>query len=231
MCDDLRATDTGVIMKKLKAPKILGEFKEFITRGNVMGLAVGMIIGAAFTAIVTALVNSILKPLINAVPIGEGVSGLITMLVPRTAEGVEVTLAAYNADPSIIDLSKSVYIDWGAFIMAIITFLLTAIVLFLILKAISSVQKGFGAVKEEANMISSEEYAELKKQGKSRKEIKKLLAERAEEARAAKEAEEAAAAPVETTDDLLREIRDLLKAQARKDNNVAESIPPDENNG
>ena len=53
-------------MKKIKMPKIFTEFKEFITRGNVMGLAVGMIIGAAFTAIVNALVNSILKPLINA---------------------------------------------------------------------------------------------------------------------------------------------------------------------
>ena len=48
-------------MKKIKMPKIFTEFKEFITRGNVMGLAVGMIIGAAFTAIVNALVNSILE--------------------------------------------------------------------------------------------------------------------------------------------------------------------------
>ena len=168
------------IMKKFKTPKILTEFKEFITRGNVMGLAVGMIIGAAFTAIVNALVNSILKPLINAVPLGD-VSGLITMLVPKDADGVELV---GNFDPSLIDLSKSVYIDWGAFIMAIITFLLTALVLFFI-------------------------------QGKSRREIKAILAERAAEAQAKAE-EEAAAAKPETTDDLLREIRDLLRAQAEQ---------------
>lgn len=208
--------------KKFRTPKIFTEFKEFITRGNVMGLAVGMIIGAAFTAIVTALVDSVLKPLVNAVPIGDGVSGLITMLVPRTSEGAEITLAAYNADPSLVDLSKSVYIDWGAFIMAIITFLLTAVVLFFILKAISSVQKGFGAVKGEAEMLSSDEYAALRKEGKSRKEIRQILARRLEEANAAKAAEEAAAKPAETTDDLLREIRDLLKAQAEAGKKVGE---------
>lgn len=44
-----------------------GEFKKFISRGNVMDMAVGTIIGAAFTAIVTALSNGILKPIINTV--------------------------------------------------------------------------------------------------------------------------------------------------------------------
>ena len=66
--------------------KIFQEFKKFITKGNVVDLAVGMIIGAAFTAIVNALVNNIFKPLIDAIPM-EGVEGLITMLVPRNAEG------------------------------------------------------------------------------------------------------------------------------------------------
>lgn len=200
-------------MKKIKMPKIFTEFKEFITRGNVMGLAVGMIIGAAFTAIVNALVNSILKPLINAIPIGDGLSGLITMLVPRDAEGAEMAMSVFQADPTLADLSKSVYIDWGAFIMAIITFLLTALVLFFILKAVTSVQKGFGSVKGELGLLSSEEAEELRRQGKSRKEIKAILAERAAEAQAKAE-EEAAANKPETTDDLLREIRDLLRAQA-----------------
>ena len=196
-------------MKKFKTPKILTEFKEFITRGNVMGLAVGMIIGAAFTAIVNALVNSILKPLINAVPLGD-VSGLITMLVPKNADGVELV---GNFDPSLIDLSKSVYIDWGAFIMAIITFLLTALVLFFILKAIATAQKGFGGLKGDIELLSSDEAEQLRKEGKSRKEIKAILEQRAAEKKAAEEAAAAAAKP-ETTDDLLREIRDLLRAQA-----------------
>ena len=207
-------------MKKLKMPKIFTEFKEFITRGNVMGLAVGMIIGAAFTAIVNALVNSILKPLINAIPIGDGISGLITMLVPRTTEGVEIAMSEFNANPALADLAKSVYIDWGAFIMAIITFLLTALVLFFILKAIASAQKGFGGLKSDMEMLSSEEAEELRKQGKSRKEIKAIMRARAEEA-AAKAAAEAEANKPETTDDILKEIRDLLRAQAASKQDAA----------
>ena len=200
-------------MKKIKMPKIFTEFKEFITRGNVMGLAVGMIIGAAFTAIVNALVNSILKPLISAIPIGDGISGLITMLVPRTTEGVEIAMSEFNANPALADLAKSVYIDWGAFIMAIITFLLTALVLFFILKAIATAQKGFGGLKGDMELLSSDEAEQLRKEGKSRKEIKAILEQRAAEKKAAEEAAAAAAKP-ETTDDLLREIRDLLRAQA-----------------
>ena len=207
-------------MKKIKMPKIFTEFKEFITRGNVMGLAVGMIIGAAFTAIVNALVNSILKPLINAIPIGDGISGLITMLVPRTTEGVEIAMSEFNANPALADLAKSVYIDWGAFIMAIITFLLTALVLFFILKAIASAQKGFGGLKSDMEMLSSEEAEELRKQGKSRKEIKAIMQARAEEA-AAKAAAEAEANKPETTDDILKEIRDLLRAQAASKQDAA----------
>lgn len=207
-------------MKKLKMPKLFAEFKEFITRGNVMGLAVGMIIGAAFTAIVNALVNSILKPLINAIPIGDGISGLITMLVPRTTEGVEIAMSEFNANPALADLAKSVYIDWGAFIMAIITFLLTALVLFFILKAIASAQKGFGGLKSDMEMLSSEEAEELRKQGKSRKEIKSIMQARAEEA-AAKAAAEAEANKPETTDDILKEIRDLLRAQAASKQDAA----------
>ena len=207
-------------MRKLKMPKLFTEFKEFITRGNVMGLAVGMIIGAAFTAIVNALVNSILKPLINAIPIGDGISGLITMLVPRTTEGVEIAMSEFNANPALADLAKSVYIDWGAFIMAIITFLLTALVLFFILKAIASAQKGFGGLKSDMEMLSSEEAEELRKQGKSRKEIKAIMQARAEEA-AAKAAAEAEANKPETTDDILKEIRDLLRAQAASKQDAA----------
>ena len=168
-------------MKKIKMPKIFTEFKEFITRGNVMGLAVGMIIGAAFTAIVNALVNSILKPLINAIPIGDGISGLITMLVPRTTEGVEIAMSEFNANPALADLAKSVYIDWGAFIMAIITFLLTALVLFFILKAIATAQKGFGGIKGDMELLFSDEAEQLRKEGKSRKEIKAILEQRAAE--------------------------------------------------
>lgn len=173
--------------------KFFSEFKKFITRGNVIDLAVGMIIGAAFTAIVNALVNGIFKPLINAIPMGN-IQGLITMLVPKNSEGVQVP--ANSAD---IDLAKSVYINWGDFIMAVISFFITALVLFLIIKAINT-------VREKGKSLADKQKENIQKKLKKGK----ITAEEAEQEVAAIEA--AAAAPVETTDDLLREIRDLLKA-------------------
>ena len=99
--------------------KLFKEFKEFISRGNVMDLAVGMIIGAAFTAIITAVVTGILKPLINLIPIGE--TGLQTVL----------RHAVVDAEGNVI--TEALILDWGGVISAIITFLLTALVLFLII--------------------------------------------------------------------------------------------------
>lgn len=190
---------------------IWAEFKKFITRGNVIDLAVGMIIGAAFTAIVTALVNGIFKPLINAIPLGD-IEGLITMLVPRDANGAAIVEGSGVA----VDLSKSVYIDWSAFIMAVINFLLTAIVLFIIIKAINTVRLGLDA--EKIN-LTKEEIAELKKQGKTRKQIKQYATEKEARVRAEAEAKAEAEKP-ETQEQILADIRALLKANAGEAENV-----------
>ena len=92
--------------------EMLKEFKEFISRGNVMDMAVGIIIGGAFTAIVTALVDSILMPIIGAITGGHSVEQMSWMV----------------GDAAI---------GYGAFIQAIINFLLVAWVLFMIIKAIN----------------------------------------------------------------------------------------------
>ncbi len=185
----------------MKRPHLLKEFKAFITRGNVIDLAVGMIIGAAFTAIVTALVNGIFKPLINAIPMGD-ISGLITMLRPEytiNAEGLKV-----------IDMTKSVYINWGDFIMAIINFLLTAVILFAIIKVINTLRGGVNELGQPIN-LTKEEKAELKAQGMNRKQMKAYAEKKAADEAAAKAAEAAANAP-ETTDQILKDIRELLKS-------------------
>ena len=177
--------------------KFFSEFKQFITRGNVIDLAVGMIIGAAFTAIVTALVNGVFKPLIDAIPMGD-VQGLVTVLVAKNAVGGTTTVGAAD-----FDLASSVYINWGDLIMAIISFFLTALVLFLIIKVINS-------VREKGKKVSEKQKAKIQqKLAKGQ-----ITAEEAAKEEAAVEAE--VAAPVETTDDLLREIRDLLKASKEK---------------
>lgn len=191
--------------------KLAKEFKDFITRGNVVDLAVGMIIGAAFTAIVSALVSHIFQPLINWIPMGN-VSGLITMLEPRNAEGIKVAM-----DAADIDMTKSIYIDWGAFIMAIINFLLTAVVLFGLVKIINTLRGGFGGLKKDAAFIKSITEEEKAQFGPklNRKALKAIKAARdaeaarlAEEEKKAKEEEEK---NKESVEDLLKDIRALLQ--------------------
>lgn len=109
--------------------KLFSDFKKFISKGNVIDLAVGMIIGASFTAIVTALVNYIFKPLIAAIPGADGTSAL------------KVTLrqAVYDSDGNLT--SEAVVLDFGEVISAIITFLLTAVILFAIVKIIVAIRE------------------------------------------------------------------------------------------
>ena len=179
--------------------KLWKEFKEFINRGSVMDLAVGMIIGAAFTAIISAVVTGVLRPLINLIPAGQ--TGLQTVL----------RQAVLDADGEV--LVEALILDWGAVISAIITFLLTAIVLFFIIKAYNKAKAGLGKVKKGFLVLLKPEVRALRKEGKSWDEIKtidKELSEKkaAEEAKAAQEA----ANKLTRTEELLVEIRELLKA-------------------
>ena len=180
--------------------KFFKEFKTFISRGNVMDLAVGMIIGAAFTAIITAIVNGILKPLINLIPIGE--TGLQTVL----------RKAVTDADGNI--LTEALILDWGGVISAIITFILTAFVLFLISKAYNKAHGGLGKVKRGFLILLDPEVRALRKEGKTWAEIRAIDQEKAAEKKAAEEkaaAEAAAEAAANDPANILKEIRDLLK--------------------
>ena len=112
---------------KKKQKGVIQEFKQFITRGNVVDMAVGVIIGSAFTSIVTALTNSILMPLIGVI-----LGGQADFKALRIQAGEPV----YEADGMIAkdefgqDLySSSIY--YGKFLQAIIDFLLIAIILFI----------------------------------------------------------------------------------------------------
>lgn len=112
---------------------LLKEFKTFITRGNVVDLSVGVIVGSAFTAIVTALSNNIIKPVINWV--------LSLVMGSNSLDGIYTYLKKVETVDELgvktIDLVNSIYIDWGAFINAIINFFIIALVVFLIVKLIN----------------------------------------------------------------------------------------------
>lgn len=91
---------------------IIAEFKEFISKGNVLDMAVGLITGSAFTAIVTSLVNDIFTPLIGIIIGGIGFA--------------DMTITVGSAHLAI-----------GLFIQAVINFLLTAICLFMVVKVVN----------------------------------------------------------------------------------------------
>ena len=95
------------------------EFKEFISRGSVVDLAVGVIIGGAFTAIVNSLVNDIIMPVVGLIIGGIDFSELKYVITPATATTPEAAIC------------------YGAFIQNVVNFLLVAFVIFLLVKGIN----------------------------------------------------------------------------------------------
>ena len=122
--------------------KIAGEFKEFIMRGNVMDLAVGVIIGGFLLAIVTAFISDLILPFIGLLT--GGINFNEQFLILKLPEGVEASQVTYaNAS----ELGASIW-GYGAFITALINFLIMAIVVFLLVKAINKASS-IGKKKEE----------------------------------------------------------------------------------
>jgi len=201
------------------------EFKEFINKGNAFMLAVGVVIGGAFSAIVTAVVNILLSVATWGVP--GGLKGLITVLpaapgnaaqqgpvgqmftsdqlVDKTVEfagtqGVTITkesdtfvqwqnalLGKYTLHGTKYSFNGAAVIDWGAFLTAVISFIIIAIVLFIIVKITNAAQK--------------------KKEELKSKELERYYEKHPEERPAPVEP----GVPAPTTEELLTQIRDLLK--------------------
>ena len=198
-------------MNKFK--QFFADFKKFISRGNIIDMAVGVIVGSAFSAIVTALTNKIIMPLINAMLAGgKGLENAYTMLVPAYSDEAK----------TVIDYASSIYIDWGAFITAILNFLIIAFTLFIVLRVAMKGREMFTEVtKQMKPKLTCEQVKELKARGvklTDKKAVAEYLAEVA--AKAAEEkakAEEEAKAKAEaeklahpTQEELLKQIRDLL---------------------
>ncbi len=118
---------------------MLTEFREFIARGNVMDLAVGIIIGAAFTAIVSSLVGDLINPLIGLILGGMDFSNMYLVMAGDVPAGAGLATAR--------DSGAAVF-AYGAFITAVINFLIIAFVVFLLVKAMNRIKEA--AVKKEA---------------------------------------------------------------------------------
>ncbi|MDJ0630438.1 MAG: large conductance mechanosensitive channel protein MscL [Rhodobacter sp.] len=117
---------------------MLQEFKDFIAKGNVMDMAVGIIIGAAFTAIVSSLVGDLINPIIGLFLGGIDFSNMYGVLSGDVPEGASLE-AAREAGAAVF--------AYGAFIMAIINFLIIAFVVFMLVRYVNKVKDA--AEKEE----------------------------------------------------------------------------------
>lgn len=187
--------------KEKKKSTFWQDFKAFISRGNIVDLAVAVVVGAAFTAIVNSLVNDIIKPFITWLLGSEDMSDLVVVLREFTNEAGEI---------------ERITLNYGNLIMAILTFIIDALVIFTILRIVRNAQR---KIKEESGKLRSK-----LSRGNNQEEIKEE-----EEVTAAAEVPAEPAKP--TLEELLTEIRDLLKAQqlspdaaeeTGKDNNTKE---------
>lgn len=148
---------------------MLKEFKDFIARGNVMDMAVGIIVGAAFTAIVGSLVADLINPIIGLIIGGIDFRNMYWVMSGEVPAGAGLDTARE---------SGAAIFAYGAFITAVINFLIVAWVVFMLIKGVNTIKDK--ATRAEAETASAEP----------------------------------AAPPAPKTEDLLAEIRDLLKERA-----------------
>ncbi len=193
--------------------KFFKEFKAFISKGNVFDLAVGMIIATAFNKIVSSMVNDLIMPLVTYLTGAASLNELSIVL--RTAEDGTELLWKY-----------------GNFIQTIIDFLIIAFSVFLMVKIVTASRKKFDELGDLIETTSKKEYKQMRKTIKLKAKAEKrkfkvvweeyeLEEKRLKEEKLKLEAEEKAKKEAEnrvnnpTDNELLKEIRDLLKAKTK----------------
>ncbi len=145
--------------------KFFEEFKEFISKGNVIDMAVAVIIGNAFKAIITALVDNVIMPLISLAVGGLNFTEWKWVLTPAVMEGTEV-------------VTPEVAVNYGVLLQAVIDFLIVAFCIFVALKILLAVQtktKELLAKKAEEEVAAAEEAAPAETEMDVLKDIRELL--------------------------------------------------------
>ena len=142
-------------MSKKEKKGFAKEFKEFISRGSIVDMAVGVVVGGAFSTIVNTLVSSVLTPLINYVVYllcggnMDSFSGLDIVLIPATTDPETGAV-----------LKEATILGFSNLITAIINFLLIALTLFCVIKVINRVRAEADAFKEKVKKAEEEEKQE-----------------------------------------------------------------------
>ena len=165
-----------------KSVGFVKDFKAFISRGNVVDMAVGVVVGGAFGKIVSSLVADIITPLISCATKGANLKELYYCINPNAVEGQTFPDAAY---PTVAAAHEAGYatMNYGLFFQNIIDFIIIAFCIFCVIRAIAK----------------AKEAAEAKAKAE------------AEAKAAAEAAAKAAEPPAETVEDILKDIRAALK--------------------
>ncbi len=177
-------------MPKQKIKSFVTSFKEFVSKGNIIDMAVGVVIGGSFGKIVTGLVNYIINPFV-AIFVKSGSLDSVKTIV---------TEAVTNEAGEVV--TPEVAILWGTWLQTVIDFLITALCIFIVLRIFLKAKDAFNAKKIEEEKAAAEEK-------KAKEEADKAAAEKAAAELAEKNArlEESILAQ----EKLLGEIRDALK--------------------
>ena len=117
--------------------KFIAEFKEFAMKGNVVDMAIGVVIGAAFGKITTSLVNDVIMPLISRITGGVDFSAW------------KWVLKAAELDETGAETAAEIAVNYGSFIAVVLDFLIIALVLFMVVKAINKL-RSIGKKEEPA---------------------------------------------------------------------------------
>lgn len=185
--------------------KLVADFKKFINRGNVVDMAIGVAVASAFTSIVNAFTKGVVSPII----------ALLTDTSHLEEAKWIIREQVLDADGETVLVSE-VAILWGLILQSTINFVLIAVVLFAVMKIASAIRERAQKIHEgvvnhfsDADERAAEEAAKAKAEAE---EAERLAAEaKAEEERIAKEKADAEAARLVRQEELLTEIRDLLK--------------------
>ena len=180
--------------KKEKVKGFWKDFKAFISRGNVVDMAIGVVVAASFKDIVTKFTDAFISPLIAIITGGTDLSSLKWIFRPEELD----------AEGNV--LVEEISFGWGSFLQSIVDFLIIALVLFLVIRIFTKAMN-----KAKALRVSKEEKEALEKAAAEAAAKEEAEKKAAEEARRAAEAEaaEKKAREMETVE-LLREIRNSL---------------------
>jgi len=126
---------------------MLGEFRDFVARGNVLDLAVAVIIGAAFATIAASLTGDVIMPVVGAIFGGLDFSSYFVLLGP-VPEGYAGSMTDYAA----LKAAGAPVLGWGQFVTVLINFLILAFIIFLLIRAANRMM----AKKEEAPVDAPE---------------------------------------------------------------------------